>query len=134
MKLKVVLRAAVIAQWGVIFAVVPIALLRQPHLPPELYAWVVSESKHPIDLIATISITNLLLYLVASVGLCFLKRWAAWLYLISAIVSLSFDLRGPKVQGAIDAFGSEITSILAGIVIGVAFFTDVTKKTKSSIG
>lgn len=61
---------------------------------------------------------------VGSVGLLFLKKWAAWLYLISLINGFFlFPFLGPTVEHAVADTMDGISILLSGLIIGLAFFS-----------
>ena len=63
-------------------------------------------------------------------GLLFLKRWAVWLYLVSLIIGyLVFPFTGPTVEHALADTIDEISVLLSGFIIGIAFFSNALRTT-----
>jgi hypothetical protein len=68
--------------------------------------------------------------IVSTIGLLCLRRWAAWLYLITNVVGmLLMPLTGPTVEHAFADLFDELGIVMSGMVIALAFFTDSLKKT-----
>ena len=63
--------------------------------------------------------------IIAAVGLLFLQRWAAWLYLFS--IALGYCLlpfTGPVVEHGVASVVDDSSTIFTGMILALAFFTD----------
>lgn len=133
MKSTTILRGCVVLMWVIIILLLPLSSFLEAALPEPLTAWLKAEAERPLSynniVYAIAAILALISGLVASVGLLFLCRWAAWLYLI-AIATLIFlsPFLGPAVYHPLETAFSGIIEMLSGMVIAIAFFTDCLKK------
>lgn len=124
-----VLRIFVVLEWVAIAGGIVLSILLEPRLPEPLRDWLAAEVEREVDLseivLLILAIPMLLGALIGSIGLLFLKRWAAWLYLISLIIGfLIFPFMGPTVEhGMADVF-LEVASVISGMIIALAFFSD----------
>ena len=131
MKASVVLRLCVALE--LVLAVVAIAssYALDSFLPEPLRAWQAAASETVTfgDFILFAFIVPLIVcLLVASVGLLLLKRWAAWLYLgVSVAGVLITPFTGITVEHPLTDTAEEIGSVLNGLVLGLAFFSDALK-------
>lgn len=66
----------------------------------------------------------MLLYLVACVGLLFLKRWAAFMMLVLAILGFGFTLTEPNVSSGLLAALSDASMLFMGAILAVAFASE----------
>ena len=64
------------------------------------------------------------MYFLGGIGVLLLKQWGAWLYLVSLpSIWISNVFLGPSVEHAVpDSLGG-ISSVLDGLIIGLAFFS-----------
>ncbi len=68
----------------------------------------------------------IVLALIANVGLIFLAKWSRTLFtLCTIILVLDILVNGPVVETAQDSFLSEIEAILTGIIIALAYYSDI---------
>ena len=129
MKSTTVLRLCLVFEWVFVASAVAASFLLESSLPEPLSSWLRAESERDMtggELIFALTCVPLIIsIIVATIGLLCLRRWAAWLYLITAVVGvILMPLSGPHVEHAItDALG-EIGSVMSGMVIALAFFTD----------
>ncbi|MEI6248516.1 MAG: hypothetical protein WCP67_08250 [Verrucomicrobiota bacterium] len=71
--------------------------------------------------------------LVASyAGMFMYKKWAAWLYLVLELVGCLLNLQGPNVESGLAAFISETHTLLAGAILGLAFFSSALEPDQNS--
>jgi hypothetical protein len=72
--------------------------------------------------------------LVASVALLLMKRWGAWLHLASMLVAyvLVFFL-GPLIQLPVTYVVENMSTLAAGAIYGLAFFSDALPSRKEQI-
>lgn len=101
----------------------------QTNLPSDLQIWLLEESERDMSVyeavLGSVAIVDIVAIIVASVGLFMLKRWAAKLYLIAFVVMLILGpFAGPSVEHALSGTLISVASILSGLVIGLAFFSD----------
>ncbi len=123
MNTKNTLRVFVILEWILIIGAISCSVALESRLPHELQNWLVSEEAEGNTIIAFLFIPALIGALVGSIGLLFLKRWAAWLYLVCTIIVAVPDGQ-PVVEDSITAAADEISILLAGIIIGISFFSN----------
>ena len=126
MKASSVLRITIILYWILIFLPGVRSVIMPLNLPPELQ--VLQESSFaPPGWLLYIVLPLIILTLVANIALFLLHRWGAYLYLITylSFIVLNLVFLGLNID---DAFGgesvSEISSILDGVIIGIAFFSN----------
>ena len=71
--------------------------------------------------------------LVASyAGMFMYKKWAAWLYLVLELVGCLLNLQGPNVESGLAALISETHTLLAGAILGLAFFSSALEPDQSA--
>jgi len=133
MKKSNMLRWCVALEWVFGLSGVVAYFALESSLPQPLAAWLKAEAERDMTTLemATVPVFLLFLvsYVVATVGLFRLRRWAAWLYLISCIgVVILTPLTGPTVQHALAQVLNDIAGMLSGMVIALAFFTDSLKE------
>ena len=125
----IALRVLIATEWLVMLAGVVCVLALELPLPAELEAYVdrqdkLSSAAHSIWLIVGVPV--LLASIVASIGLWFFRRWARPLYaftIAATIVITAFE--GPVVQPALLGTFTEISSLVAGAILGVAYFAPI---------
>jgi hypothetical protein len=66
----------------------------------------------------------MLVYLVACIGLLFLKRWAAVMMLILTVLGLGFVLSEPNVESGLLAAINQLNMLVMGAILAVAFASD----------
>lgn len=63
--------------------------------------------------------------IAASIGLLLLKRWAAWLFLLTTAVAYTLmAFLGPTVEHGVTSAVNGAFSVVTGVILGLAFFTD----------
>lgn len=132
MRSTTVLRICVVLEWTFVASGIVLSFFLENSLPAPLRDWLVSDRERDLDLReVTLLITSIPLLLsafVGSIGLLFLKRWAAWLYLASVIVGfIIFPFTGPTVEHALADAVDEIAALMNGLIVGLAFFSDALK-------
>ncbi len=95
-------------------------------LPKELADWKAAqegaeEGKEVILFLLAVPIIGLLVASYA--GMFMFKKWAAWLYLGLELVGCLLNLQGPNVESGLAAFISTTETLLAGAILGLAFFS-----------
>ena len=99
-------------------------LLDQP-LPAALNAWVETEGNLEWSAFDWFGSAAALISIVAGVGLLFFATWARHAYAASVVAITGATLfAGPSVSTALEMFFSEVTLLMDGFVIGVAYFSD----------
>jgi hypothetical protein len=135
MRSATVLRICVVLEWVFLGVAIALSFLLESSLPAPLRDWLAAEAEADLApqevALLIVMIPLLLSALVGSIGLLFLKRWGAWLYLISTIIGYAlFPFTGPTVEHAVaDAF-DEVAILLSGLIIGLAFFSDALRVRK----
>lgn len=128
MKSATMLRLCVALELALIVISIVLSMVLQPFLPEPLRAWIAENEQQirPADLMLFVLFIPLLIALVvASVGLLLLKRWAAWLYLyVNVLGLLLVPFMGPTVEHAVAEMFSEAATMLGGVVLALAFFSD----------
>lgn len=123
------IRIGVVLAWVIGIIGIISSVLLQDSLPTSLQNWLIADSERDLGtfeaVILPFGIVAIFSYIVASIGLFMLKRWGARLYLISyaVLVFLNF-FTGPSVEHSLPASLAEISDILIGMVLGLAFFSD----------
>lgn len=102
-------------------------------LPPPLKEYLKAEADRGIaagDIVFLVGgIIFVLAALIASAGLFFLQKWARWLYLAATFVAYAAMLfSGPSVEHAVAGTVGDLTVLISGVILGMAFFTDVLEK------
>ena len=96
-------------------------------LPPELEEWVDGELEATMGAVEVIITLAVLVAVIASlIGLLMLKKWGAWTFLavnVAAVVYVIFS--GPYVMSGLSYACEDTASILSGVILGMAFFSDV---------
>ena len=67
----------------------------------------------------------LLLIIASWIGLLMLKKWGAWFYLASHLLLIISTLFGPQIMSGIFYTLDSSWTMLSGIILGMAFFSDV---------
>lgn len=122
------LRVCVVSEWIFLAFGLVLSFMLESRLPEPLREWLAADAARDPgarDLLALVLfIPALLCWLAGSVGLLFLKRWAAWLYLGAAVVlHLLSCLLGPTVEHAVTMLYFNVSLVLSGLVLGLAFFS-----------
>jgi hypothetical protein len=137
MRSSTVLRICVVVHWSFVGLAAALSSLLEDRLPAPLRGWLAADVEggpKPYDFALLIGlIPALLCALVGSIGLLFLKRWAAWLYLTSLIMGfIVLPFTGPTVEHALANTVGEIAAMLSGSMLGLAFFSDALKARSGS--
>ncbi|MES2477323.1 MAG: hypothetical protein V4640_16170 [Verrucomicrobiota bacterium] len=129
-----ILKLAVIAEIALIPLGIAVSYWADRFLPEEALALVENQSlafstEEPMSsstiLILAASIPMLGVWIASWVGLFKLKRWGAWLYLISTLSALPlYLLFGIDVRHPIDQIFDSIYGFIPGLIIGLAFFSN----------
>lgn len=122
------LRLCVVSEWIFIALGIVLSFMLESRLPEPLRAWLAADSARDPGarefLALMLFIPASLGWLAGSVGLLLLKRWAAWLYLVVVVVVLLLDcLLGPTVEHAVTMLYFNVSLVLSGLVLGLAFFS-----------
>jgi hypothetical protein len=131
MKLKKVLRTAIIAEWVISLLYIFATLTLETDLPAHVQEYI--QWLDEVEVIATTEIVVLILFIIAalitSIGLFFFKPWAKQTYLIITITGFVI---GPLISTQVVEHGlassiGDIPSLIAGFILALLFFTDVYK-------
>ena len=98
-------------------------------LPPELAEWIYQDAETPLEAGGIIQLVMglvALIFIIPSyIGLLMLKKWGAWLYLCACFFWTASSVFAPTVMSGLFYSVDSATDILAGIILGMAFFSDV---------
>jgi len=133
-KTRNILRAAIICEWVFIILQVVSSFMFKDTLPELLQQWLVRKQEACITsfdiMFLFLAIPLLIAYLISSVYLLLLKKWAKWTYLVSLLfMAILVVLDGPDLSNAIESLFAELASICSGIIIALVFFTNVLNNT-----
>jgi urea transporter len=124
---RLALRILVVASIFFAFVGMIISLAGDGFLPKELVDWQAAQETEEEGalLLGLVLIFPLIIAWVASlVGLFLFQKWAAWLYLAGAVLGSIFLLLEPNVESGVSAFFSELDTLVGGIILGIAFFSN----------
>jgi hypothetical protein len=118
-----------VLEWVFIIAGVIASFALESSLPEPLATWLSAEAGRDLTAreiaLFVVFVPLIVCFIVSTVGLLCLRRWAAWLYLgTTAFGTLLMPFTGPTVEHAFAATLDEIGLMMAGAVIALAFFTD----------
>jgi len=133
MRSSTVLRLCLVLEWVLFLAGLGLSFAMERFLPEPLRAWLSAEAEGDptVRELAVFGLCILLLIsgIVGTVGLFFLQRWAAWLYLINLVLGMPLALlAGPVVDHPLPYAIEEVGTIMYGMVIALAFFSDALRK------
>jgi hypothetical protein len=129
MRSSTALRICVVLEWVFMALGIILSLLLESSLPVPLRDWLAADAEQELTLrefaVFLVAVPLITGAVVGSIGLLFLKRWAAWLYLVSLVIgTLLTPFAGPTVEHALTVSANEIAVLLSGLIIGLAFFSD----------
>ncbi len=132
-----ILRFLVVLEWIYIIAAVVLSSTLENQLPLELKAWLDMQIEAEIStfdiVVLVVGLPALVASIAGSIGLFLLKKWGAWTFLISGIISYAlFPFAGPTVEHAVADMIDEFSVITAGMIIALAFFTDTLNDGKAA--
>ncbi len=134
-----ILRFAVIAEIVLILVAIPVSYWADRLLPDEVLALEQNQSNAfaGIDsisfgmriVLAFGALVALGVWIASITGLLMLKRWGAWLYLITVFLALpAYFIMGFDVLHPIDHVLGDLLRLFPGFIIGLAFFSDAIPK------
>jgi choline-glycine betaine transporter len=130
MNLERVFRGLVV--WDIVLTIttIPATLLSERFLPPALQAYVHAESDAPLTVLEAVlfafAVVLMVVLVVAWVGLLSWRRSAPHLYLVACASYAPFLLlSGPTVSTAFETATETAGSILSGVILGMAYFSDL---------
>ena len=102
----------------------------QSTFPRELQVYLFTQSQGPFSTGEALKVVVLVAFIVALVvawvGLWFVKRWSRTLYVTVVIISLVLTLfLGPVVTSALAAALYSISSLAAGVMLGLLWFSEL---------
>ena len=131
MKLKKVLRTAIIAEWVISLLYLFATLNLETDLPvhvQEYIQWI-----DEVEVIATTEIVVLILFIIAalitSIGLFFFKPWAKQTYLIITIIGFLISplIESQVIEHGLSSSIGDISNVITGFILALLYFTDVYK-------
>ena len=128
------LRTLVILEWLFIIAGIILSTMLEKQLPVELRQWIEMESEFSTnDTVVLIGVLPILAAsILGSIGLYRLRKWGAWTYLMSMILGYAlYPFAGPTVEHAFSGMVYEVSVIISGMIVAIAFFTDTLKSNHS---
>ncbi len=86
-----------------------------------------------IEMLFTVSAGVLILAsIISSIGLFFLKQWAAWVFLsVNAALFMIMPFAGPFVEHGLMALG-DIEMVALGMIVAIVLFTNVVGETNAN--
>ena len=135
MKNTKILQTLVILEWIILITAVTLSsLFLDGRLPLELRQWIDANLESEFTTGDVLLLTFLVVNFVGSIGLYNLKKWGAWIYIGSLVLSLALTpFTGPIVVHGIASAMYDVAVIITGMIIALAFFTDVLSGNKNSI-
>ena len=128
-----ILQILVILEWIILIAAVTLStLFLHDRMPLELKLWIDADLESDFTTSDITPLALLVAYFVGSVGLYHLKKWGAWIYLGSLILMFPFAFTSPAVLHGIESSMYDISVIITGMIIALAFFTDTLNGNKKS--
>lgn len=129
MSSSTLLRICVVLEWVLVGLAVGLSVLLESTLPAPLREWLTADAEGGFSLqdmkLLVVLIPILACAFVASIGLLCLQRWGACLYLIALVVDLvTLPFMGPTVEHALVSAVGQLTVLLSGLIVGLAFFSD----------
>lgn len=97
-----------------------------PALPDELDRWVTQQTEGGFGMVEWSILAVGIPYLAATVGLFFFARWARALYAACVVLLVVGGLfTGPSVATAWESLSRDLTNLLDGLILGLAYFSDI---------
>ncbi len=129
MDMRKVLRVALVAEWALVLASLTLAITLERFLPAPLHDYLKAESErdlHASEMLVLLGLGVFFVgFLVSSIGLFALKGWARWLYLGAEVIGCVIMMfAGPSVGHAVSSAFESATTVVSGLILGLAFFTD----------
>jgi hypothetical protein len=130
MKIQTVLRICVWLVLLLFLAGVVADLLLHGSLPAQLRDWRAPKPERVSSVLLFGGAGALVFFswAAALVGLLRLRRWAAWLFLISLVSGYAYmALTGPTVAHGVASAINGLSAVLSGMVLALAFFSEALK-------
>lgn len=122
---KTPFRSVVGGSIALLFIAIAVSMTIDQPLPAELDGWLTATAEQPWGIFEWLAIALAVGCLVASVGLLFLARWARPAYAVTlAGVTVTTLFTGPSVSNEVDAFFYEVTLLLDGFILALAYFSE----------
>ena len=139
MKPQSVLRTSVSLMWVLFFLGLALTILLRSSLPSQLRDWRAAQAtRGPSAAELVLGLAGGFAFIlggISSVGLVRLRRWAAWPFLVATVVAYALmPFLGPTVEHAATSAVNGAFSVLTGVTLGVAFFTDALKEPRAQPG
>lgn len=137
MNTKLALRIAIVCQWVLVAVSVPLSFALEHTLPIQVREYLEWEANRDLTTLDLVLMTTLLVlvigYLVSSVSLFLLRKWARWMYLACVIVGyILVPLGGATVEHGLAYTLGDVSEMLSGVIIALVFFTDVLSADKQT--
>ncbi len=130
MNIKKILKLFIFTEWILIAVGIFLTFYLEKTLPLELQEYLNEYYENGFNLkdgiASVLLILIFLLNFISSVGLWKLKIWSKNLYVISTFgISISMIFLGPTVETGIVTGIGELSIIIAGIIIGILYFSEL---------
>jgi hypothetical protein len=116
-------------EWVILLAGVTVVFAFELPLPAELDAYADRQeegSSGALPIWWIVGIPVFVASIVASIGLWFFRRWARPLYALVILATIVMTAsEGPVVQHALIGIFTEVSSLVAGATLGVAYFAPI---------
>jgi hypothetical protein len=125
-----ILRALIVVELASALLGIYADIALQSSLPAPLHAYLTAQSQGPLTIGGALTFAILVpmfaALVVAWVGLWLLKRWARTLYTALIVVFLVVTLfLGPVVASALAAMLYTVSSIAAGVILGLVWLSEL---------
>jgi hypothetical protein len=131
MKAQTILRILVVLVWVSLLTDLALTYFLHDSLPSQLKGWRDAESGRESTTFAVLDLAGvaaLLAWVVGSVGLVCLRRWATWVCLIAVLlVHIAMPFYGPVVSHGVTGVVSSVCSLLFGATLALAFLSGALK-------
>ena len=130
---KMLLRIIIIAQWLMIFITVTAVFMTDQYLPTELKTYLATQDEMPLTATDWVFLITFGLSVISSIGMFFFWRLARDIYLVSSVsLILLVPHLGPTVESGIVTMFDGLDMLLCGVVISLAYFSEIKNEFNSS--
>jgi hypothetical protein len=122
------LRILVVTDWCLAAIAIPLAFLLEPSLPPQFREFLALEQERPFGVVELLQsaamLLSIVLWVVGSVGLFLLQRWARPVYCAAVVTGVMFTpFVGPIVMAPLAAALEDASLIVSGLVLGIIYLS-----------
>ena len=133
-----IFRVLVAAQIGLVVLAIAASVRLEKTLPEALQAYLRAQHDAPFSskdaVLGAAAITLLAAMVVAWIALLRFWRLGPWFYLATTVIGFVLALAtGPSVTTAIETALDTASSVIAGAIIAMAFFSDVAARFRANI-